>query len=349
VTVLSSPLDALARGQWVKLICGASYQHLPAIRSLALCYSLAGVECIDLAADPAVVAAAQEGIAAAQRLQPNLDPPWLMVSLNDGEDPHFRKAWFDAQRCPADCPRPCERVCPAGAITFARGPGRSPQGVLADRCYGCGRCLPVCPFGLIEAQAQSRSAHDLMSQLLSQGVRAIEIHTQPGRFAAFQALWQQIGPWGDRLSLLAISCPDGPEHLSYLHEIYRLVAPHVKTLLWQTDGRPMSGDIGAGTTHACIQLGQRVLTSGPPGYVQLAGGTNAYTVEKLRQLQLLHPSERAIAGIAFGSCARRLVSDLLDAQEQRGGSLEQHADLLQQAVERAVTLVQPLKAVASLA
>jgi Fe-S-cluster-containing hydrogenase component 2 len=348
VTVASSPLDALARGQWVKLICGASYQHLPAIRSLALCYGLAGVDCIDLAADPAVVAAAQAGIAAAQRLQPNLELPWLMVSLNDGEDPHFRKAWFDPQRCPADCPRPCERVCPSGAITFASGPRRSPQGVLADRCYGCGRCLPVCPLGLIEVQAQASSAQDLMPQLLALGVQAIEIHTQPGRFAAFQALWQQISAWGDRLSLLAISCPDGPEHLSYLDQLYRLVAPHVKTLLWQTDGRPMSGDIGAGTTHACIQLGQRVLEFGPPGYVQLAGGTNAYTVEKLRQLQLLHPSQRAIAGIAFGSCARHLVGDLLDALEQRGGLLEQHADLLQRAVKRAGTLVQPLKAAAHL-
>jgi Fe-S-cluster-containing hydrogenase component 2 len=346
VTDVSSPLYSLQTGRWVKLICGASYQHLPAIRSLALCYSLAGVDCIDLAADPAVISAAQAGLAAAQSLAPELPLPWLMVSLNDGEDPHFRKAWFDPNFCPVDCPRPCEHICPAGAIATE---------VLADRCYGCGRCLPVCPLGLIETQALPIAPQSLLPQLLAMGVQAIEIHTRPGRLGAFLALWQQISAWGDRLSLLAISCPDGPEHLSYLHQIHQAIAPQVPRLLWQTDGRPMSGDIGAGTTHASIQLGQRVLEKGPPGYVQLAGGTNAYTVEKLQELRLLQPSGQwirspsrtGIAGIAFGSCARRLVSDLLDLLEQRQGPLEMHADLLQTAVERAAALVQPLKTLPS--
>ena len=57
----STPDRQLDRGQWVKLICGASYQDLPAIRNLVLVYTLAGVDCVDLAADPAVVAAAQGG------------------------------------------------------------------------------------------------------------------------------------------------------------------------------------------------------------------------------------------------------------------------------------------------
>jgi hypothetical protein len=42
-----------------------------------------------------------------------------MMSVNDdARDPHFRKAAFDAHLCPADCPRPCEKVCPAYAIAF---------------------------------------------------------------------------------------------------------------------------------------------------------------------------------------------------------------------------------------
>jgi hypothetical protein len=48
---------ALARGHWVKLICGASNQDLAAIEDLCGIYTLAGVHCIDGAADPAVVAA----------------------------------------------------------------------------------------------------------------------------------------------------------------------------------------------------------------------------------------------------------------------------------------------------
>ena len=94
--------QALQAGQWFKLICGASFQDLPAIRHLAIAYSLAGADCIDVAAEPAVVAAAQSGITAAKSLtaaatQRGYQPtqPWLMVSINDGEDPHFRKAVLD--------------------------------------------------------------------------------------------------------------------------------------------------------------------------------------------------------------------------------------------------------------
>jgi Fe-S-cluster-containing hydrogenase component 2 len=45
--------------------------------------------------------------------------PWVMVSVNDQEDLHFRKASFDPTECPADCPRPCETVCPTQAISFS--------------------------------------------------------------------------------------------------------------------------------------------------------------------------------------------------------------------------------------
>jgi Fe-S-cluster-containing hydrogenase component 2 len=120
------------------------------IRSLLL-----AVNCIDCACDAAIVTAVEEGISAALRLYTallrtsgnfrpqnipnpgdNLDSfkpqdnfksqngfepqtlrrPLLMVSLNDDQDPHFRKAVFDPVRCPAECPRPCETICPAAAI-----------------------------------------------------------------------------------------------------------------------------------------------------------------------------------------------------------------------------------------
>jgi hypothetical protein len=59
------------------------------------------VDCIDCAADSAVVAAVLEGVTAAQQLAGHLHAsemcstirrPWIMVSINDDEDPHFRKA-----------------------------------------------------------------------------------------------------------------------------------------------------------------------------------------------------------------------------------------------------------------
>ena len=159
-------LHSLTEGNWFKLICGASYQHLPAVRSLALIYTLAGVDCIDVAADSAVITAVQEGIKAAQNYQhcdsaANFgvkNKPLLMISINDAEDPHFRKAEFDATQCPEECPRPCETICGANAIAFSKITSEF-SGVIDRLCYGCGRCLPVCPENLITTRSCDRNSY----------------------------------------------------------------------------------------------------------------------------------------------------------------------------------------------
>ena len=349
----SSPLNSLAEGTWFKLICGASFGHLPAIRSLAIAYTLAGADCIDVAADLAVITATKDGIKVAQKLAladrsraySLVNVPLLMVSLNDGTDPHFRKAEFDVARCPADCLRPCERICPADAI--------SGTGVIDARCYGCGRCLPICPLGLITTRDRTATPSSIIPHLTAEdGIDAIEIHTQTGHLADFQKLWSSLAPVAHHLKLLAISCPDSSELIAYLRSIYATIAatydpqPLPFSLVWQTDGRPMSGDIGAGTTHAAIKLGEKVLGADLPGYVQLAGGTNHYTVPKLRERRLLPPSDKHIHGVAYGSYARVLLApifDELDLQDRDPGKLESHPDLLSAAVSIAHELVAQIK------
>ncbi len=346
---LAFPLQSLETGRWFKLICGASFQHLPAIRDLTLVYSLAGADCIDVAADPAVIAMTREAIAVATIIAqeyPECAPhwqgtPWLMMSLNDGEDPHFRKAVFDPHLCPADCPRPCEMVCPAIAI------GES--GVIAKRCYGCGRCLPVCPQNLIATQSYVSTPAVAAELITTAGVDAIEIHTQVGHLADFKRLWQAIAPVQDQLKLLAISCQDHPGVLDYLQELACEIQPLACPLLWQTDGRPMSGDIGRGTTHASIDFARKLLNAKMSGYVQLAGGTNAYTIVKLKELNLFKPdchdlSHPSVAGIAFGSVARTLLQPLLEPSNgNRPQLLEHDLALLWQAVAQAHQLTHPLK------
>lgn len=49
------------------------------------------VDCIDCAADGSVVNAVNEGIEAARTILP-IQRPWVMISVNDHEDLHFRKA-----------------------------------------------------------------------------------------------------------------------------------------------------------------------------------------------------------------------------------------------------------------
>ncbi|MGJ5672328.1 MAG: circadian clock protein LdpA [Nostochopsis sp.] len=385
-----NPLQSLKEGHWFKLICGASFQHLPTVRSLALAYTLAGADCIDVAADPAVIAAVREALQIAAEFAEDAQArgfankgksPFLMVSLNDGEDPHFRKAEFDSTACPANCPRPCERICPAQAIKFSNTPEHF-SGVISNKCYGCGRCIPLCPYGIIHTSLYVITPEVITPLILSTGVDAIEIHTQVGRLTEFQRLWQAIAPWVEQLKLVAISCPDGEGMIDYLHALYDAIAPHNYALIWQTDGRPMSGDIGDGTTTAAVKLGQKVLAAKLPGYVQLAGGTNSYTVAKLRAMGLLNDfrlpildfgfkdsnpksidasaaSRRVIqnpkskiSGVAYGSYARVLLSPILEqleAKEVNNTSvkttvrLEDEPELLWQAVGLAHSLVSQLK------
>ena len=352
--------QALAKGRWVKWIGGASNQDLAAIEDLAGLYSLAGVHCLDLAADPAVVAAARRGIAWAEAR--GAARPWVMVSLSDGADPHFRKAWFDLARCPPDCPRPCERVCPAlaipalmpepGAISRLTGvQGGAASGVLEDRCYGCGRCLPACPLGLIEERDQLMPAAAVAPLLAALRPDAIELHTRIGRAGAFAARLNQVRAAGIPLRRLAVSCglevegaprsPDaGADRLvDELWNRFAQLRAAGFTPLWLLDGRPMSGDVGAGTARSAVGLLQRLASRLPPGPLQLAGGTNDRTLNLVAGLA---PSERAVvAGVAFGSVARARLQPLLLQAQQRGGRLLDQADLLPEASSLASGLVEP--------
>ncbi len=448
MTELYYPLRSLSEGHWFKLICGASFQDLPAVRNLTLAYTLAGADCIDVAADPAVIASALDALEVAKTLGEEAHArgfgvshrPLLMVSLNDGEDPHFRKAEFNPELCPADCPRPCEKICPAQAIVFQTtshlkqsessniytpqfqggsvqaptgetnsnsktGPqdeiaGRQNSkaingfsGVIDQRCYGCGRCLPICPSQLIYPRSYVFAPEAIAQLILPSNVDALEIHTKVGHFTDFQRLWKAISPWVNQLKLLAISCPDGDDLLDYLGAIHDLITPLPCPLVWQTDGRPMSGDIGIGATRAAVKLSQKVLTAGLPGYVQLAGGTNAHTIMKLRAIGLLKglnvessqalnvgklnvesldlstsnvqsaslqtSTQSYVAGVAYGSYARVLLSPILEKLEQCTGEaidansvslqnsslkhLEEFPSLLWEAVETAHSLVAQLK------
>ena len=370
MTDLYYSLRSLKENHWFKLICGASFQHLPAVRNLTLAYTLAGANCIDVAADPAVIAAAQAAIQVAGELAAESQQrgfgvwglPWLMVSLNDGEDPHFRKAEFNPAECPSTCNRPCEQVCPAEAIVFQRQADKF-AGVVSDRCYGCGRCLPICPSQLIYSRAYVSTPGAIAPLVLSAGVDAVEIHTRVGRLSEFTRLWQAIAPWLDQLQLIAISCPDGEGMIDYLWSLYHLISPLPCPLIWQTDGRPMSGDIGDGTTLAAVKLGQKVIAAGLPGYVQLAGGTNNYTVAKLKAAGLLQRSKiqnshffpipnQSIAGVAYGSYARALLTPILNQLEPKEMNqastmptmrLEEQPELLWQAVALAHSLVCQIK------
>jgi Fe-S-cluster-containing hydrogenase component 2 len=330
---LSPPEQALAEGRWVKLICGASNQDLGAIEDLAGLYTLAGVHCIDAAADSGVVAAVRRGIFwAAERGSP---APWLMLSLSDGPDPHFRKAWFDSDLCPGDCRRPCERACPALAIGVA---ATGAPGVLADRCYGCGRCLPACPLGLIEERSQVLAAEAVPALLAALRPDAVELHCQAGREREFADRLAQLVASGLPLQRVAVSMgaeAGGAAALAdQLWQRFALLRQTGFRPLWQLDGRPMSGDLGRSAARVAVALLAQVQALAPPGPLQLAGGTNAHT------LPLLEPGARS-AGVAFGGEARRRLQPWLQAAHGQGLRLLDCPDLWPTALAHAQALVHP--------
>jgi hypothetical protein len=167
-------------------------------------------------------------------------------------------------------------------------------------------------------------------------IDALEVHTRDPRNATFASLWQsEIGLLArKKMKLVAISMPE-PADWSAFEYVARLVllddieqmqkrifgevhgehAPgefsESPKLLWQCDGKPMTGDLGArGTTRATVQYAARLadyLRRNPNlvaarGFVQCAGGTNEHTVPMLRGIVGVH-------GVAYGSYARRLAAE----------------------------------------
>ena len=264
--------------------------------------------------------------------------PWLMLSLSDGPDPHFRKAWFDPDRCPPDCRRPCERVCPALAIGLA---STGQAGVLDDRCYGCGRCLSACPLGLIEERHHVLAAAAVPALLAALQPDAVELHCQVGRLESFAERLAQLLASGVALRRVAVSMvPSGGEPIALAAELWRrfaLLRGAGYRPLWQLDGRPMSGDLGAVTAGCAVRLLQQLRPWAPPGPLQLAGGTNAHSFAALQQAGLV----AATAGVAFGGEARRRLQPWLLAAQQRGLRLLDCPDLWPRALGDAQALLAP--------
>nr|XP_043610420.1 uncharacterized protein LOC122582124 isoform X2 [Erigeron canadensis] len=352
------PHISLQNGNWVKLICGASFEDLVDVRNLSLVYTLAGVDCIDCAADGAVVNAANEGIDVARAILP-IRRPWVMISVNDDEDLHFRKA----DDCPIDCSRPCEKICPANAISLQGELGSFQPGVITERCYGCGRCLQVCPYDKIKATSYARDAAATSILLERDDVDALEIHTNGRQTDSFEELWNGLRESVKHLRLLAVSLPYiGDSTVSLMNKMHSILECDISCWnLWQLDGRPMSGDIGRGATRESIAFALRLASADdkPPGFLQLAGGTNAHTVEGLRkenlfqtrsicenlESSLVSSSNALIGGIAYGGYARKIVGRVLSRMESETGlvHIESSPEHLLMAITEALNLVGGVK------
>ncbi len=322
---------ALKKGAWVKLICGASNEDLPLISDLCAVYAAAGVHCVDVAADIAVVNAAREGLDWAEAKIGV--KPWLMVSVSDGKDIHFRKAFFDPELCPKECSKPCQKICPAEAIT-------DNEGVIPNKCYVCGRCLPICPLGIINEKETNIRINEFGAFLSQVQPDAVEIHTAPGRLEEFEASVKAIIQSQIRLNRIAVSCGVEGHGINTqalakeLWQRHKCLRHYRQKPIWQLDGRPMSGDLGKGSTKSAISLWKKIRSIAPPGPIQLAGGTNAETINHI-------DTKMGLAGIAFGGKARALIQPFVIEAQNQNKKLIDWPQGWNQALKEAKGLISP--------
>ncbi|XP_050372585.1 uncharacterized protein LOC126790411 isoform X1 [Argentina anserina] len=108
-------------------------------------------------------------------------------------------------------------------------------GVLTERCYGCGHCIPVCPFDKISVSTYIRDAIATSELLKRNDVDAIEIHTSGRQIAPFKELWDGLGDSIKHLRLAAVSLPDlGESSVSTMKAMYSIMEPDLGCFnLWQ--------------------------------------------------------------------------------------------------------------------
>jgi len=324
--------DKKGLDKWVKLICGASNEDIVAIEELCAIYSAAGVDYIDVAADQSIAQAARSGIKWAQEVFGT--SPGLMISISDGKDVHFRKAKFDPLKCPSNCSRPCEKICPTSAIDFS--------GVKENKCYGCGRCIKSCPLNLISEYEYNLSNNDLPNTLKAIKPDAVEIHTEINRIDSFIKVSNLIKNSGIKLKKISVSCglnqsKKKPIDLSKaLWDRYEILLEHNVPLIWQLDGRPMSGDLAPKTGKDTVKLWKNIGSQLPPGLIQLAGGTNGKTHEFLN-------INNFPDGIAFGSYARKIMQPLIEYADKNNKKLYEYPEKMDLAIKKAKKLLRPWK------
>jgi Fe-S-cluster-containing hydrogenase component 2 len=323
------------KGKWIKLICGASNEDIVAIEDLCAIYTAAGVDYIDVAAEESIVNAAKKGIEWAQKICNN--SPGLMISISDGNDIHFRKAKFDPLRCPSNCSRPCEKVCPTFAIDIS--------GIKESKCYGCGRCINSCPLNLISEYEYNLSKYDLATTLQKTKPNAVEIHTSINRLDSFAKVVSILKSSETKLDKISISCglnqslkklQEPEDLLRALWERYDILAELNIPLIWQLDGRPMSGDLAPTTTRDTVKLFEKIGSDLPPGLIQLAGGTNEKTHEFLK-------SNKLPDGIAFGSAARKIMQPLIQFAHKNNKRLYEYPERMALAIKKAQKFLEPWK------
>ena len=173
----------------------------------------------------------------------------------------------------------------------------------------------------------------------------MEIHTEINRLDSFANVVSILKSSGMKLDKISISCglnqsfkkAQEPEDLlKALWERYEILNELDIPLIWQLDGRPMSGDLAPTTSRDAVKLFEKIGSDLPPGLIQLAGGTNEKTHEFLN-------SNNLPDGIAFGSAARKIMQPLIEFAHKNNKKLYEYPERMALAIKKAEKFLEPWK------
>lgn len=299
---LAAMAESLLAKTFFKLILGGSFTEAAMCRRLAAAYARAGIDCIDMAPDPHVLAAVAETW---QALPPE-GRPVVMVSLPLDPDPHFRKIELDEPAC-ITCGA-CLPVCPTQALSMP-----DTLRIDQDLCYGCGRCLPTCPTEALSLLPFQVEAH-LEAVLAHPLVQAVEIHTRHADPYMLEALYRR---WGSQLAGKLVSLCFRPAEIPPERQrafVETALALADGRIMMQIDGAPMSGTNHPEASRPAVEAALEFLAWAGPLWptlpVTISGGINRHTARLLQDSRA-----QGIAGVGMGTVARQAIWQAVEAED----------------------------------
>lgn len=320
-TDLAKYLKSLKEKNFHKLIIGAALKDFKSIEEYAYLFTHAQADAIDISAFPHSVISATQGIQKAIKEDKKLVAPLIMISVNIGQDPHFRRIELNTTAC-TECLE-CIPTCPSEAFTLD---AQNKFSYDIDLCFGCSNCLPACEDKALSYQSWNAFDSASLKELQSLGARAIEIHLNHD-LDAFIDFYNKMQTHFELESFCIGS------HTASKIELERTIDSIIKVVfekqgtdfsfIIQVDGIPMSGarDFKNLSTQdkdqhsinkakiALDYIKNKYPTFKKQIYIQLAGGTNDQSLKKALDQKV------PVNGVAIGSFARKKIKEVTETQK----------------------------------
>jgi NAD-dependent dihydropyrimidine dehydrogenase PreA subunit len=330
--VLIDHLKSLKAQNFQKLIIGAALKDFQSIEDYSYYFTHAQANAIDISAFPHSVISTKKGILKALKENPNLNEPLIMISVNIGEDPHFRRIELDTNAC-TNC-LDCIPTCPSEAFNIAdstneiaahpkdaRNDGQLLYNI--DLCFGCSNCLPACKDNALSFVNWNSFDTNSLKELIDIGVSAIELHLNSD-LEGFKTFYQKL-PKSFKLESFCIG-----SSTSNQKELENAVDVIIESsfnkhgedfsFIIQTDGIPLSGarelklenkdQFSINKAKLVIDyIKNKYPSLQKQIFVQIAGGTNEKSLNKA------HEQNISISGVAIGSYARKKIKEADKTQD----------------------------------